>query len=144
MHPYDGRVVSNFIRQALAGEPITIYGEGTQTRSFCFVDDLLDGFQALMDAPNEVTGPVNLGNPGEFTIRELAEMTVELSGSRSQIVKSRPLPADDPLQRKPDITLARAQLGWEPKIPLREGLARTIAYFKSIDIRQFRAPTPNF
>jgi UDP-glucuronate decarboxylase len=144
MHPYDGRVVSNFIRQALAGEPITIYGEGTQTRSFCFVDDLLDGFQALMDAPNEVTGPVNLGNPGEFTIRELAEMTVELSGSRSQIVKSRPLPADDPLQRKPDIALARAKLGWEPKIPLREGLARTIAYFKSIDIRQFRAPTPNF
>jgi UDP-glucuronate decarboxylase len=144
MHPYDGRVVSNFIRQAIAGEPITIYGEGTQTRSFCYVDDLLDGFLALMNAPNEVTGPVNIGNPGEFTIRELAEMTVELSGSKSTIIKARPLPADDPLQRKPDITLARAKLGWEPKIPLREGLARTIAYFKSIDMSRFRAPTPNF
>jgi UDP-glucuronate decarboxylase len=137
-------VVSNFIRQAIAGEPITIYGEGTQTRSFCYVDDLLDGFLALMNAPNEVTGPVNIGNPGEFTIRELAEMTVELSGSKSTIIKARPLPADDPLQRKPDITLARAKLGWEPKIPLREGLARTIAYFKSIDMSRFRAPTPNF
>jgi UDP-glucuronate decarboxylase len=144
MHPYDGRVVSNFIRQALAGEAITIYGEGTQTRSFCYVDDLLDGFLALMNAPDEVTGPVNIGNPIEFTIRELAEMTVELSGSKSQIVKARPLPADDPLQRKPDITLACAKLGWEPKIPLRDGLARTIAYFKSIDMSQFRAPTPNF
>jgi UDP-glucuronate decarboxylase len=137
-------VVSNFIRQALAGQPITIYGEGTQTRSFCYVDDLLDGFLALMDAPDGLPGPVNLGNPGEFTIRELAEMTVELSGSKSTIVKDRPLPTDDPLQRKPDITLARTKLGWEPKIPLREGLARTIAYFKSIDISRFRAPTPNF
>jgi UDP-glucuronate decarboxylase len=97
-----------------------------------------------MDAPDGLPGPVNLGNPGEFTIRELAEMTVELSGSKSTIVKDRPLPTDDPLQRKPDITLARTKLGWEPKIPLREGLARTIAYFKSIDISRFRAPTPNF
>jgi UDP-glucuronate decarboxylase len=125
-------------------EPITIYGEGTQTRSFCYVDDLLNGFLALMDAPDDLPGPVNIGNPTEFTIRELAEMTVELSGSKSQIIKARPLPADDPLQRKPDITLARARLGWEPKVPLREGLARTIAYFKSIDMDQFRAPTPNY
>jgi UDP-glucuronate decarboxylase len=144
MHPFDGRVVSNFIRQALAGEPITIYGEGTQTRSFCYVDDLLDGFLALMDAPDDLPGPVNIGNPGEFTIRELAEMTVELSGSRSPIVRAKPLPVDDPLQRRPDITLARAKLGWEPKIPLREGLARTIAYFRSIDMSRYRAPTPNY
>jgi UDP-glucuronate decarboxylase len=144
MHPYDGRVVSNFIRQALAGEPITIYGEGTQTRSFCYVDDLLDGFLAMMDAPDALPGPVNLGNPAEFTIRELAEMTVALSGSRSEIVRARPLPTDDPLQRKPDITLARTQLGWEPKIPLRDGLERTIAYFRSIDMSRYRAPTPNY
>jgi UDP-glucuronate decarboxylase len=144
MHPYDGRVVSNFIRQAVQGEPITIYGDGKQTRSFCFVDDLLDGFIAMMNAPDSLTGPVNLGNPGEFTIRELAEMTVALSGSTSPIVVGKPLPADDPLQRKPDITLARTQLGWEPKVQLREGLARTIAYFQAIDMAQFRAPTPNF
>ena len=144
MHPYDGRVVSNFIRQAIAGEPITIYGEGTQTRSFCFVDDLLDGFEALMAAPDDLPGPVNIGNPGEFTIRELAELVVELSGSRSEIVRAKPLPADDPLQRRPDISLARARLGWEPKIALREGLARTIEYFRSIDLARFRAPTPNF
>ena len=144
MHPYDGRVVSNFIRQALAGEPITIYGEGTQTRSFCYVDDLLDGFMLLMNAPDSLPGPVNIGNPIEFTIRELAEMTVELTGGKSQIVNAKPLPADDPLQRKPDITLARTRLGWEPKIPLREGLVRTIAYFKSIDMAKFRAPTPNY
>jgi UDP-glucuronate decarboxylase len=144
MHPYDGRVVSNFIRQAVQGEPITIYGDGKQTRSFCFVDDLLDGFIAMMNAPDSLTGPVNLGNPGEFTIRELAEMTVALSGSTSPIVVAKPLPADDPLQRKPDITLARTRLGWEPKVQLREGLARTIAYFQAIDMAQFRAPTPNF
>jgi UDP-glucuronate decarboxylase len=144
MHPYDGRVVSNFIRQAIAGEAITIYGEGTQTRSFCFVDDLLDGFIAMMNAPDELPGPVNLGNPTEFTIRELAELTVELSGSKSSIIKARPLPADDPLQRKPDITLARTRLGWEPKVPLRDGLARTIAYFKALDMGRFRAPTPNY
>ena len=144
MHPFDGRVVSNFIRQALAGEAITIYGEGTQTRSFCYVDDLLDGFLAMMDAPDSLAGPVNLGNPAEFTIRELAEMTVSLSGSRSEIIRARPLPTDDPLQRKPDITLARTQLGWEPKVPLRDGLARTIAYFRSIDMSKYRAPTPNY
>jgi UDP-glucuronate decarboxylase len=144
MHPFDGRVVSNFIRQALAGEAITIYGEGTQTRSFCYVDDLLDGFLAMMDAPDSLPGPVNLGNPAEFTIRELAEMTVALSESRSEIIRARPLPTDDPLQRKPDITLARTQLGWEPKVPLRDGLARTIAYFRSIDMSKYRAPTPNY
>ena len=144
MHPYDGRVVSNFIRQALIGEPITLYGEGTQTRSFCYVDDLLDGFLKMMAAPDSLTGPVNLGNPGEFTIRELAELVVELSGSSSKIICTKQLPQDDPLQRQPDITLARAQLGWEPKIALREGLLRTIAYFKSIDFSQFRAPTPNY
>jgi UDP-glucuronate decarboxylase len=144
MHPYDGRVVSNFIRQALIGEPITLYGEGTQTRSFCYVDDLLDGFLKMMAAPDSLTGPVNLGNPGEFTIRELAELVVELSGSSSKIIRTKQLPQDDPLQRQPDITLARTQLGWEPKIALREGLVRTIAYFKSIDFSQFRAPTPNY
>jgi UDP-glucuronate decarboxylase len=144
MHPFDGRVVSNFIRQAIRGEPITIYGEGSQTRSFCYVDDLIDGFLALMAAPDDLPGPVNIGNPGEFTIRELAEMTVELCNSRSQIIKSKPLPADDPLQRRPDITLARTRLGWEPKIALRDGLARTIAYFQSIDMAKFRAPTPNY
>ncbi|MFN3628898.1 MAG: UDP-glucuronic acid decarboxylase family protein [Casimicrobiaceae bacterium] len=128
MHPNDGRVVSNFIVQALRGEPITVYGEGAQTRSFCFVDDLIEGFIRLMDSPPEFTGPVNLGNPGEFTIRELAEIIIELTGSASQIVH-RPLPADDPMQRRPDITLARERLGWQPTIALREGLTRTIAYF---------------
>jgi UDP-glucuronate decarboxylase len=144
MHPYDGRVVSNFIRQALAGEPITIYGAGTQTRSFCYVDDLLDGFLALMNAPDDLPGPVNIGNPVEFTIRELAEMTVELCGGSSPIINAKPLPADDPLQRCPDITLAQTRLGWAPRVQLREGLARTIAYFRSIDLAKFRAPTPNF
>ncbi len=128
MHPNDGRVVSNFIVQALRGEPITVYGEGAQTRSFCFVDDLIEGFVRLMDSPADVTGPVNLGNPGEFTIRELAEIVIELTGSKSPIVK-RPLPADDPMQRRPDITLARERLGWQPTIALRDGLVRTIAYF---------------
>jgi UDP-glucuronate decarboxylase len=128
MHPNDGRVVSNFIVQALQGEPITIYGDGSQTRSFCYVDDLIDGFVRFMDAPYGVTGPINLGNPGEFTIRELAETVVELTGSRSPLVH-RPLPQDDPMQRKPDIRLAAAELGWRPVTPLREGLARTIEYF---------------
>ncbi len=131
MHPNDGRVVSNFIVQALRGEPITVYGEGTQTRSFCFVDDLIEGFVRLMDSPPEFTGPVNLGNPGEFTIRELAEIVIELTGSKSSIVK-RPLPADDPMQRRPDITLARERLGWQPTIALRDGLVRTIAYFDQL------------
>jgi UDP-glucuronate decarboxylase len=131
MHPQDGRVVSNFIVQALQDKPITIYGDGNQTRSFCYVDDLIDGFLRLMDAPDTVTGPVNIGNPGEFTIRQLAEIVIELTGSRSEIVQM-PLPQDDPLQRRPDITKARELLGWEPTIPLRQGLERTIDYFKTL------------
>jgi UDP-glucuronate decarboxylase len=144
MHPYDGRVVSNFIRQAIAGEDITIYGDGAQTRSFCYVDDLVDGFLAMMRDDNEHVGPINLGNPGEFTIRELAEMVVEMSGSRSKIIRERPLPADDPLQRQPDISLAKSRLNWQPKVPLREGLQRTIEWFRSIDLSHYRPPTPNY
>ena len=128
MHPADGRVVSNFIMQALANEPITLYGDGSQTRSFCFVDDLIDGFIALMESPEETTGPINLGNPTEFTIRELAEKVVAMTGSGSELV-FKPLPQDDPKQRQPDISRARSQLGWEPKIPLDRGLEKTIAYF---------------
>ncbi len=128
MHPNDGRVVSNFIVQALQGHPITIYGEGTQTRSFCYVDDLIEGFIRLMAAPDEVTGPVNIGNPGEYTIRQLAENVVRLTGARSEFVW-KPLPQDDPLQRCPDITKAKALLNWQPTIQLEEGLKRTIAYF---------------
>ncbi|WP_293374319.1 UDP-glucuronic acid decarboxylase family protein [Nevskia sp.] len=131
MHPNDGRVVSNFIMQALLGRPITIYGEGQQTRSFCFVDDLVEGFVRLMNSPSEVTGPINLGNPGEFTIRELADMIIELTGSKSTI-EHLPLPPDDPKQRRPDITRARNTLGWEPKIALREGLTRSIPYFERV------------
>jgi UDP-glucuronate decarboxylase len=131
MHPNDGRVVSNFIVQALRGEPITIYGEGRQTRSFCYVDDLIDGFIKLMDSPADLPGPVNLGNPVEFTIRELAELVIELTGSSSKLVFN-PLPVDDPMQRQPDITLARERLGWEPTVPLRTGLERTIGYFDQL------------
>ncbi len=129
MHPNDGRVVSNFIVQALKGENITIYGDGTQTRSFCYVDDLLEGFVRLM-AQTETIGPVNIGNPGEFTMLELAENVLKLTKSKSKIVH-KPLPADDPKQRKPDITLAKKYLKWEPKVPLAEGLKQTIAYFKT-------------
>ena len=131
MHPKDGRVVSNFITQALSGEDLTIYGDGTQTRSFCYRDDLVEGFLRLMDSPSEVTGPVNLGNPGEFTMIELAEQVLKLTGSRSKIIHM-PLPQDDPRQRRPDITLAKAKLGWEPKVPLAEGLKLTIEYFKQL------------
>jgi len=131
MHPNDGRVVSNFIVQALRGEPITIYGEGQQTRSFCFVDDLIEGFVRLMATEPGFTGPVNLGNPCEFSIRELAEQVIKLIGSPSTLV-FKPLPADDPLQRQPDISLARDRLGWVPSIPLQEGLKRTIAYFDTL------------
>jgi len=131
MHPNDGRVVSNFIVQALKGEDITIYGEGTQTRSFCYVDDLLEGMVRLMNSREDFTGPVNIGNPGEFTMIELAEKVLKLTGSKSKLVHM-PLPTDDPMQRKPDITLARKELGWEPTIPLEEGLKRTIAYFKTM------------
>jgi UDP-glucuronate decarboxylase len=131
MHPNDGRVVSNFIVQALKGDDITIYGDGGQTRSFCYVDDLIDGFLALMDSPEGFTGPINLGNPGEFTIRELAEAVIELTGSRSKL-SFHPLPQDDPMQRCPNIELAKSQLDWEPRIPLRQGLENTISYFSEI------------
>jgi len=128
MHPNDGRVVSNFIIQALRGEPLTVYGEGQQTRSFCYVDDLIEAFLRLMDTPDDFTGPVNTGNPGEFTILELAKLVIEYTGSKS-VIEYRPLPKDDPKQRRPDITLAKAKLDWEPKIPLSEGLKKTIDYF---------------
>jgi UDP-glucuronate decarboxylase len=144
MHPYDGRVVSNFIRQALLGEDITIYGDGSQTRSFCYCDDLVEGILRMMNGPDEFHGPVNLGNPGEFTILQLAEIVRELSGTSSKIV-FRPALADDPMQRQPVIDLAQKWLGgWEPTIQLREGLSRTIAWFKTIDMSQYRAPTPNY
>jgi UDP-glucuronate decarboxylase len=144
MHPFDGRVVSNFIRQALRGEEITIFGDGQQTRSFCYVDDLVEGIIRMMNGPDSFVGPVNLGNPGEFTIRQLAEMVVEQTGAKSKLV-FRPGLEDDPMQRQPIIDLAKKMLGgWEPKVPLKDGLARTIAYFKSIDFETFRAPTPNY
>ena len=131
MHPNDGRVVSNFIVQALKGEDITLYGDGEQTRLFCYVDDLVEGLIRLMESPAEVTGPINLGNPGEFTIKELAEHIIELTGSASQLVHN-PLPQDDPRQRQPDITLARNTLDWDPTVKLREGLVQTIAYFDDL------------
>jgi UDP-glucuronate decarboxylase len=131
MHPHDGRVVSNFIVQALKGEPITLYGEGSQTRSFCYVGDMIEGFLRFMDTPDDFTGPVNLGNPGEFTIRELAETVVKMVGSRSKLT-FQPLPPDDPKQRKPDISLARKVLHWEPKVQLEEGLGKTITYFDEL------------
>lgn len=129
MHPNDGRVVSNFIVQALRGAPITIYGDGSQTRSFCYVDDLIDGILRFMDSPDDFTGPLNLGNPGEFTIRELAERVLELTGSASEI-QYRPLPENDPTRRRPDISLARERLGWEPKVGLEQGLGETVNYFQ--------------
>jgi UDP-glucuronate decarboxylase len=131
MHPKDGRVVSNFIMQALAGDDVTIYGDGSQTRSFCYVDDLIEGFLRLMGSDKELTGPVNLGNPVEFTVMELAELVLKLTGSKSRIVHL-PLPADDPKQRRPDIGLAQRTLGWEPKVPLAEGLQQTISYFRQM------------
>ena len=131
MHPNDGRVVSNFIMQALTNQDITIYGDGLQTRSFCFVDDLVDGLIKMMDTPDDVTGPINMGNPGEFTMLQLAELIIELTGSKSKIVR-RPLPADDPKQRRPDITKAEQILGWKPVTPLREGLLVTIDYFRKL------------
>jgi UDP-glucuronate decarboxylase len=129
MHPNDGRVVSNFVMQALRGEPITIYGEGSQTRSFCYVSDLVDGLIRLMNSGKDVSGPINLGNPNEFTIRELAESVVRLCGSASKVV-FHPLPADDPKQRQPNIKKAREQIGWQPSIPLADGLPPTIEYFR--------------
>lgn len=131
MHPNDGRVVSNFIMQALREENITVYGDGTQTRSFCYVDDLIEGFVRLMDSPDDFIGPVNLGNPVEFSILELAEKVIHLTGSKSKIV-FKPLPSDDPRQRQPDISVAKKSLGWEPRFPLEEGLGKTIEYFRNI------------
>ena len=131
MHHADGRVVSNFIVQALTGAPITLYGTGGQTRSFCYVDDLVEGMIRMMDSPRSVTGPINMGNPGEFTIRELAEKVIALTGARSELAFE-PLPQDDPKQRRPDITMARELLGWAPKVELEDGLARTTAYFREL------------
>lgn len=131
MHPNDGRVVSNFIVQALRGEDLTVYGDGSQTRSFCYVDDLISGLIKLMESPDSFVGPVNLGNATEFTMVELAELTLKLTGSRSKLV-FKPLPADDPTQRQPDITLAKDNLGWQPQVPLEEGLRRTITFFREL------------
>jgi len=131
MHPNDGRVISNFIVQALSGQDITVFGEGTQTRSFCYVDDLIDGLLLMMNGPDDFVGPVNLGNPGEFSILEVAKLVIRLTGSRSKII-FRPLPQDDPMQRQPDITLAKERLDWEPKISLGEGLKKTIEYFRGV------------
>jgi UDP-glucuronate decarboxylase len=143
MHPYDGRVVSNFIRQALQGEDLTIFGDGSQTRSFCYRDDLVEGLIRLMEAPDDLVGPVNLGNPNEFTIRELADQILKLTGSPSKYAFL-PLPADDPTQRRPDIQLAKTRLDWTPQVALRGGLLRTIEWFRSIDLTQYRPPTPNY
>lgn len=143
MHPFDGRVISNFIRQALTGEEITIFGDGSQTRSFCYRDDLIEGMLRMMNGPDDFVGPVNLGNPGEFSIRELAELVIEMTGAKSKLV-CRPLPPDDPTQRQPDITLAKQRLGWEPTVPLREGLTKTIEWFRSIDMSHYRPPTPRY
>lgn len=137
MHPRDGRVVSNFIIQAIKGDDITIYGDGSQSRSFCYIDELVDGFIRLMNSADDFTGPVNLGNPGEFTIKELAEKVVEMTGSQSKLIY-KPLPHDDPTQRRPDISKAKEHLGWEPKIKLEEGLTKTIPYFEAL-VREGKA-----
>lgn len=143
MHPFDGRVVSNFIRQALAAQDITLFGDGSQTRSFCYCLDLIDGLVRMMEQEDRFVGPVNLGNPDEFSIRELAELVIELSGSDSSLVLE-PLPEDDPVRRRPDITLAREKLQWQPQVPLREGLEKTIDWFRTIDPAHYRPPTPNY
>jgi len=143
MHPFDGRVISNFIRQALRGENITLFGDGTQTRSFCYRDDLVEGMMRMMDGPDEFIGPVNLGNPDEFSIRELAEIIIELTGSKSKIIYQ-PLPEDDPQRRQPEIALAQQKLGWKPTVPLRAGLETTIEWFSQVNWEDYRAPTPNY
>ena len=143
MHPFDGRVVSNFIRQALANEPLTLFGDGSQTRSFCYRDDLLQAMIQMMENEAGFIGPVNIGNPTEFTIRQLAELVIELTASSSEIVESE-LPVDDPARRQPDISLAREKLSWEPEVSLRDGLAKTIDWFRTIDLAQYHPPTPNF
>ena len=140
MHPYDGRVVSNFILQALTGQDITIYGDGKQTRSFCYVDDLIDGIMRMMNGPDTFIGPVNIGNPGEFTMLDLAQQVLELTGSKAKIAYM-PRPKDDPSQRRPDISLAKKNLNWEPKVSLKEGLSKTIDFFRTIDLKQYRKPT---
>ena len=142
MHPFDGRVVSNFIRQALANEDVTIYGDGSQTRSFCYRDDLIEGMIRLMNHESLI-GPVNIGNPDEYTIKQLAELTIEIAESKSKIIY-KPLPADDPKRRQPDIGLAKKELDWEPTVELRKGLQATIDWFRTISIDQYRPPTPNF
>ena len=141
MHPNDGRVVSNFIVQALKNEPITLYGDGSQTRAFCYVDDLIDGFVRMMDASDETVGPINLGNPVETSVAELAKIIIDLTGSRSKITY-RPLPVDDPVQRCPDISQAESVLGWQPRMPLRTGLQRTIAYFETLLREHGAIPAP--
>lgn len=143
MHPYDGRVVSNFIRQALSQEDITIFGDGSQTRSFCYRDDLIEGMMRLMNAPDDLVTPVNIGNPNEFTIKQLAELVIEITESKSKL-EFQPLPQDDPTQRQPVIALAKDRLDWEPKVELRSGLEKTIAWFRTIDLEHYRPPTPNF
>jgi UDP-glucuronate decarboxylase len=142
MHPYDGRVVSNFIRQALRNEAITLFGTGQQTRSFCYRDDLVDGLVRMMNTEDFI-GPVNIGNPDEFTIKELADLVIELTQSRSEL-KFLPLPPDDPARRRPDIALARSKLDWQPSTPLRDGLIKTIDWFRSIDLDSYIPPTPNY
>ncbi len=143
MHPFDGRVVSNFIRQALAGQDITIFGDGSQTRSFCYRDDLVEAIIRMMNGPDEFVGPVNIGNPGEFTIKQLAELVIELTGASSKLVYE-PLPDDDPTRRQPDISLAKEKLDWTPQVPLKEGLRKTIEWFQTINVGHYRPPTPNF
>ena len=143
MHPFDGRVVSNFIRQALNGENITLYGDGSQTRSFCYRDDLVDGLIRLMEGSDDFIGPCNLGNPTEFTVKQLAEQTIALTGSKSKIVHQA-LPEDDPVRRQPDITLAKRHLDWEPKTALQDGLQKTITWFRGINLGDYRPPTPNY
>jgi UDP-glucuronate decarboxylase len=141
MHPNDGRVVSNFIVQALRNQPITLYGDGSQTRAFCYVDDLIDGFLKMMQASDDTIGPMNLGNPVETSVAELATLIIELTGSRSKITY-RPLPVDDPVQRCPDISQAQGTLGWQPQMPLRNGLQRTIAYFETLLTERGEIPQP--
>lgn len=143
MHPYDGRVVSNFIRQALQNEPITIFGDGQQTRSFCYRDDLVEAIIRMMNAPEGFAGPVNIGNQDEFTIRELADLTLQVVGG-SSCLDTKPLPTDDPVRRRPDISLAIEQLNWQPQTPLREGLTKTVEWFRTINLDDYRPPTPNF
>jgi UDP-glucuronate decarboxylase len=143
MHPYDGRVVSNFIRQALNNQDITIFGDGQQTRSFCYRDDLVNALIAMMNNEGNFVGPVNIGNPTEFTIFELAQKIIELSGASSRLIH-KPLPSDDPTRRRPDISLAKKELAWEPKVPLGDGLQHTIAWFRSINLQDYRPPTPNY